>query len=352
MERLCKLYAIEDISKDEKQKLYNLIVEKIESNTETEVQEIQARINEVFNGNLENLGNLEKLVQEEGLNDNCKTACLRVFKTRAEKEILNQEKRNEITKKLEAEYGEEATKKYKDSSKNLLHWECIEQVRDNKQEIAKLHNPMEYLKAKDLRAFKIVIAHVPDDIKTENENLKMLIEKRKNASGKEVLKYNDLCCIELEREFGEFLATNEEVLERLNVNVLPNGYKHRTKDNGYIADHIKFGYRDHPEYTFELQLRSIYREMISRANGSAAHDKRSGKKRIFPDTSNNKQFMAELNNMVPQYTVLKNGEKGYYAEKCSILESMLEYYLGYIDTNSQEYKKALEYLSKENTKTY
>ena len=139
---------------------------------------------------------------------------------------------------------------------------------------------------------------------------------------------------------------NKKLLEKMNIRILPAGYKQKTKRNGYIADHLKFCYIDHPEYTFELQLRSIYREELSRANGPAAHDKRSGKKRIFPNTENKEVFMKQLKYMTPKYTILKNDSKGKYKiERCSLLENMLEYYLGYIDLKSDEYKKAIQYLT-------
>ena len=225
----------------------------------------------------------------------------------------------------------------------------IKGIKENlsKEEIEKLHSPLEYLKVKDLRAFKFVIVDVPDDIQTENRELKQAINKRKKASNQEKSKYNDLCCIELTKDFASKLMNDNELLEKLNLEILPEGYKHKQKDNGYIAEHIKFCFKNHPEYIFEMQLRSIYREDISRANGKAAHDKRLGKKREIPNIEDKKTFIENLKYILPEYKMLKYENKEFKLYKCSMLENMLEYFLGYVNLDSKEYKKALEYV-KEN----
>jgi len=225
----------------------------------------------------------------------------------------------------------------------------IKGIKENlsNEEIEKLHSPLEYLKIKDLRAFKFVVVDVPDDIQTENRELIQAIKKRKECLNEEKSKYNDLCCIELTKDFASKLMKDKELLEKLNLEILPEGYKHKQKDNGYIAEHIKFCFRNHPEYTFEMQLRSIYREEISRANGKAAHDKRLGKKREFPSVEDKKTFIQELKNILPEYKMLKYEDKQFKLYKCTMFENMLEYFLGYVNLDSKEYKNALEYV-KEN----
>lgn len=342
IERLCKLYAIEGISGEEKKRLYNLVINKIERESQAKNEKVENEIYNIFIGNIKDFKQIEELIQLKEISDNMKTACLRVAKIN-----LERQGKEKIAYKIEECYGEEIAKKTKRPESNLLHWECINQMESSEEEREKLHKPMEYLKAKDLRAFKIVIANVPDEIQVESQRLKQLVEKRKQSKDdKERKKYDDLCCIQLEKDFANYLMKNKELLEKMNVRILPAGYKQKTKRNGYIADHLKFCYIDHPEYTFELQLRSIYREELSRANGPAAHDKRSGKKRIFPNTENKEVFMKQLKYMTPKYTILKNDSKGKYKiERCSLLENMLEYYLGYIDLKSDEYKKAIQYLT-------
>ena len=275
LEILCKLYAIEGITLEEKQRLCNLIIRKIDQNSKVDrSKKIQEGINNLFYGEINSFEQIQDLVKEKQLSDNMKTACLRVAKIRLQNGELKINE--EIINSIEKQYGKEAAIRENQVEKNLLHWECIDRTREDKAMIEKLHKPMEYLKAKDLRAFKIVIANVPDELETDNIRIKRIIDKRNRAHGEELKRYNDMCCIEVEKDFANYLLSNPQILRDLNVEVPRDGYKRKDKENGYIADHIKFHYIDHPEYTFELQLRSLYREELSRANGPAAHDKRSG----------------------------------------------------------------------------
>ena len=343
IERLCKLYAIEGITLEEKQRLCNLIISKIDQNSKVDrSKKIQEGINNLFYGEINSFEQIQDLVKEKQLSDNMKTACLRIAKIRLQNGEL---KRNEeIINNIEEQYGKEAAIRENQVEKNLLHWECIDRTREDKAMIEKLHKPMEYLKAKDLRAFKIVIANVPDELETDNIRIKRIIDKRNRAYGEELKRYNDMCCIEVEKDFANYLLSNPQILRDLNVEVPRDGYKRKDKENGYIADHIKFHYIDHPEYTFELQLRSLYREELSRANGPAAHDKRSGKERIFPSTENKQEFIQELKERVPNYTILERNGAKYNIKRCNLMENMFEYYLGYIKLGSEQYKKAIEYV--------
>lgn len=333
IERLCKLYAIEGISEEEKESLYNLILDSVK-NTKQEA------IRRIFSKEIKNLKEIDKIVQDKEIDDHIKTALLRVTKIRLQNE--NVENSEEFQEILEKKYGETAARETNQLKNNLLHWELIENM--NEEEINKLHCPFEYLKAKDLRAFKFVIADVPDDVQTNSETLKALIQKRKEAPEEEKLKYSDFCCITLAKEFTNILINSENLLEKLNIQVLQDGYKHKQKQNGYIAEHIKFCYRDHPEYTFEFQLRSIYREDLSRANGKAAHDKRSGKKRIFPSIANKNKFIEELKDVLPSYRMLEYNDGKFNLHKCDMEENLLGYYLEYVKLDSKEYEKAIEYI--------
>lgn len=333
IERLCKLYAIGEITIEELQQLYKLTIEGTKKVK-------KGILKNLFIGDIEDLSNLDKIVESEDIEEHIKTAILRIVNTR----LLKQNKQD-LKQELNIKYGEGAVKRTNQLKDNLLRWECIENLNEETKE--KLHKPHEYLKVKDVRAFKFVIADVPDDIQTDNEILKELIEKRKRATDLEKSEVNDLCCIELSKDFVKKIIENEELLEKLNLELLPDSYKHKQKQNGYIAEHVKFCYKDNPEYTFEMQLRSIYREDISRANGKAAHDKRSGKKRKFPSTENKANFIEELKKVLPQYRILKSRNSEFWLDKCSMVENMLEYYMGYIKLDSKSYKKALEYLQDE-----
>ena len=228
IERLCKLYIIEGISKEEKERLYNLVIEKIRRESQTKNEEIENEIYNLFIGKIKDFEQIEELVSKKELSDNMKTACLRVAKIN-----LERQGREKIASKIEECYGEKIAKKTKRPEKNLLHWECINQMEGSEEEREKLHKPMEYLKAKDLRAFKIVIANVPDETQVESQRLKQLIEKRRQSKDdKERKKYDDLCCIQLEKDFANYLMKNKELLEKMNVRILPAGYKQKTKRNG------------------------------------------------------------------------------------------------------------------------
>ena len=332
IERLCKLYAIGEITKDQKKNLYNLILNKIKITKKDLVIKLILE-------DIKSLKDIDKIMKED-IEEHIKTALLRIVNTKLEKE-----NKKELQLEIDRKYGETAAIETKQLKNNLLHWEAIENI--NEEEIKKLHSPFEYLCVKDLRAFKIIIAGVPYDLQTNNKELKKLLKERENIPREKRFKHNDLCCIELSKDFANRLIQDEELLEKLNIQVLPDGYKHKEKQNGYIAEHIKFCYRDHPEYTFEFQIRAVYREDISRANGSAAHDKRSGKKREFPSTLNRSNFIKQLENVLPKYTILKPNKDEFILHKCRVEENMLEYFLGYVELDSKEYKKAMEYIKEE-----
>lgn len=335
IERLCKLFAIEGITKEEYENLYNLVTERVEDKYKTLIYHI-------FYGKIDNLFTLHKLMKQTEISDNMKTAMLRVTNTRLE--IENVKKKEKMQEVIFYRYGAEAVRTSGQLKDNLLHWECIELAKKDPSILTKLHNPYCYLKVKDLRGFKIIISEVPDNMQTDNQELFEMLQDKKELSGSEKIKHNDLCCIELAREFADEMMENEEILDALNLYIVPNGYKHKSKQNGYIAEHIKFAYKDHPEYTFEMQLRTTYREDLSRANGAAAHDKRSGKKRVFPSVKDKNTFIEDLKYRTPEYVMIKREEDGPKLHKCSLLENVLEYYMGYIKLNSTEYKKGMQYI--------
>ena len=346
IERLCKLYAIEGIDNEQKETLISLLRERIEKEL-IESNEVENIVDEIFYKEIEDLDNINKMISEEKLSDNTKTAILRIVKSRIEKEDVKNKK--QLNKEIEERYGITAAKNSNSIEKNLLHWECIDETKKDKAKLEILHNPHQYLRAKDLRGMKFIISYVPDDINTKSKKLKQVIDKRKEASKEEKNKYNDMSCILLAQEFVDNLISNKELLKKLNIQVIKDGYKHKAKSNGYIAEHIRFSYIDHPEYIFEIQFRSMYREELSRAHGPAAHDKRLGKKRIFPNTENKENFMEEFERMVPKYKILKRDQDKFSLQKCTPLANMLQYYLGYVEIDSEEYKKAMEYLKQDDS---
>jgi len=336
IERLCKLYAIGEITEEEQTSLYTLIINRIKDTRKSNADRI-------ILGKIESLNDIDAIMEEEEIDEHIKTALLRIANTRVKKE-----NKKEIQFEIDKKYGRTAAKETGKLKNNLLKWECIENI--NEEEIKRLHSPFEYLKVKDLIGFKFVIVDVPNDIQTDNKKLQELINRRKQSPKSEEKKYNELCCIELAKDFVNKLINDEELLEKLNIKVLKDGYKHKEKQNGYIAEHIKFCYRDHPEYIFEVQLRSIYCENISKANGEAAHDRRSGKKRVFPNLNNKNTFIENLKSVLPKYRTLKFENNEFKLHRCTLAENMLEYFLGYVKIDDKEYEKVIEYIQEEQQK--
>ena len=333
IERLCKLYAIEGLSEKEKEELYKAILKSIDDKKE----EI---IGQICYGKIENIEFLSEIIENDQVPEKTKTGLLRIVKTR----LLEQEQTEHnimLQKELDEKYGKIATERTGKLKHNLLKWETIENITQS--DIEKIHNPFEYLKVKDLMGFKLVIGDVPEYVKTGSEKLKTLLKAKEAAPIEKKSEINDLCALELAKEFAFFLMNNEEILEKMNIRVIPNGYKHKEKQNGYMAEHIKFCYIDNPEYTFEFQIHSAYREELSMANGPADHSRRSGKKRIFPKTLNREDFRKAMEERVPRSRILKIANGRFQLHICSKKENLLNYYMGY-DIPKEEIERGLEFL--------
>lgn len=333
IERLCKLYAIGEISKEEMQSLYNLVIDRVNDNNKDIA-------NKIILEEIENIEDIDKIIKEKEIDENIKTAILRIANTK-----LIRQNNKEMQFELDKKYGKIAVRETGKLKNNLIKWESIEKI--DEEAIKKLHTPFEYLKVKDLLGFKFIITDIPSDLQTDNEYLQKLIKERDNCSEDKKIKYNELCCNELAKDFVARLMNNRELLEELNIQVLADGYKHKEKQNGYIAEHIKFYCKDNPEYKFELQVCSIYCVVNSKVNVEAAHDKRPGKKRIFPSLKNKTSFLQNLKATVPRYRVLKLKDNEFQFHKCTLAENMLEFFLEQVDINSEEYKKAMQYIQEE-----
>ena len=72
--------------------------------------------------------------------------------------------------------------------------------------------------------------------------------------------------------------------------------------------------------------------------------KRADKDRIFPDTSSKETFISQLRRSTPQYSILIRNGKQLFTRECTDRENMDAYFSGYVDQDSEEYKKAIEYL--------
>lgn len=351
IERLCTIYEIDSLKREEKESLEKLIIGKVEKTL------LHKKIKKIINEKVEDLKLIDSLMKEKDLNDNVKMALLRITRTKLEKEEKDEAKKEQYINSLEYNYGEEAAKRTKKLANNIMHWENIESVKNAKERIdakeelpedreiiEKLYDSEKYLKIKDLRGFRIIITNVSDEVETDNEFLKGAIERRKKAPEADAIRYNDLSCIEVEKDFASFLEQNQEMLRKMNLKLIAR--KEKSKQNGYIADHLKFCYLDNEDYSFELQIRSLYRDDMARGNGPAGHQNRPGKGRKPLNLENAKIFNAQVDNEVPKYTIYPKNRNGVYdtARKCKRIENVLAFYPD-LDVNSKDFKKMIEYVN-------
>ena len=356
IERLCTILEIDGLKSEQKEELYKLIL----TNGKVDKDVIQKKIKKAMFEKIDDLKLVESLMKEKDLNDNVKMAILRITRSRIEKEERDEVRKKQYVDNLEYNYGEIAAERTGKKANNLMHWENIQSVKIAKSRIyngseraedrdilRKLYEPERYLKVKDLKGFRIVVSSVPDEIETDNEFLKGIIERRKRSPQSERIRYNDWCCIEVEKDFASFLENNPEVLEKMNLKLIAR--KEKSKQNGYLADHLKLCYIDKPEYSFEMQIRTLYRDDMARGNGPAGHTKRAGKKRELPNIKNKETFMKEFQYGTPTYTILQKDENGKYAiRKCNNRENFIAFYPE-ADLNSKEFKKMWEYLGEDSS---
>ena len=349
IERLCTIYEIDDLDDKEKESLYQLIIGKSDKS-------LHKKIYKVMNEKTINLKLIDSLMKEKDLNDNVKMALLRIARIRLGKEEKDEVKKTSLIQYLEYNYGEEAAKRTGKLPLNLMHWENVESVKNasqriknniekpgDKEVIEKLYDPEKYLKLKDIRGFRIVIATIPDEQETDNELLRKLIDRKKDVSKEKMLAYNDSSCIAIEKDFADFIEANEELLQKMNLKLIAR--KEKDKQNGYKADHLKFCCLDNEQYTFEIQIRSMYRDDMARGDGPAGHKNR--KKRNSLDTSSKMSFAKQTGDEAPHYSKYPTTNGTFTKVDCTKMEDIMVFYFDSIDINSKEFKKAIEY-SKDN----
>lgn len=351
IERLCKKYAIDDLSKDEANQLYSLIAGKAEK------EHINKKIKRIMLEKVDNLKLVDSVMQEKNLNGIVKTAIARIARIKVEKEETDPIKKQQLIDRLEVNYGDIAAKK---TGNFIMLWGSVQKAIDAKRRmdeknptdedielLEKIADPEEYLKLKDIRGLRIIIAAVSDDIETDNAYLKGVIERRKKAPEADARRYSDESCIEIEKNFSEFLEQNDELLEKLDLKLVAR--KEKEKQNGYLADHLKFGFLDNEDYCFELQIRSLYRDDMARGNGPAGHSNRDGKERIPLDVKNKMKLAKQIDENIPEFKGYpKDTEQGYkkiIAYKT--IQNIAAYYPEW-DINSKEFREVYEFINSRN----
>lgn len=300
LERLSKLYIIEGLENSEIEELYEIIKDRIKEKEQINENEILENVRILLECDIESL-DIEKFlnnIMTEKISNNTKKALLRILKSKIEKSNIQGKKK--VLKSLDEKCGKKAAEKSGRPEDNKIQYESIEEIKKDENRIRLLHDKIGYLKSEDLMGTRIVIS-----------------DKR----------YNDKEMKLISRKFINKLIRDKKFLQEKGIEVIPFSLKHKSKTNGYEAEHVKFRFIDKPEYTLELQMRSSYVENISRANGMASCENRPGKERILPSLDNKEEFIKEVKNKVPKYTIFYK-ENGIFkaSKKCSMKENVIAYY--------------------------
>ena len=116
IERLCKIYAIEDLSKDDQKLLFQSILKGTKNKYEDSIKRI------LF-GKINNLKDIEKIVEDKEVPEKIKTALLRVANTRLIKEeIKNKEN---LQEELDKKYGKKKVEETGKLKYDLLKLDTI-----------------------------------------------------------------------------------------------------------------------------------------------------------------------------------------------------------------------------------
>ena len=349
IERLSKLYALDDINQQDKQALYTLIKERMNENSELDIKNILNEVRGLIFTDDINVQNFEKIIMIDGISKSTKTALIRLLVRNLERS--SNENKKEIFKYLDSKYGEERACQTGFDEDNIIKYNSIVKLRNNPEKIKRLEDENQFLKANDLRGMKIVVAEISDDFKTNNEVINELLQKRKcSKTDEEKRKITHLITVEIGKEFYNNLVNDEQLLKKLNVKVIPDSNKHKIKSNGYEAEHIKFYNITEPEYTLEMQFKSEYIENIAKGEGSAAHQNRPGKKRVLPHAANAKELAMKLEFMVPKYTTFRIKDGHVVAQKQDMLKNVLSYFEGHIDPSMEQYEQIIDLYKNNNEK--
>lgn len=342
IERLSKLYAIEGINEQEKETLYKLIKERVYENDKLNIIYTLAEIKNLLYNEVEKIDieKFEEIIMVDGISNSTKTALLRILVSKLESSNIS-DKEIKI-EELDGKYGKKASIESGLVEDDIIRYSSIETIRNNTSKVERLKDEMSFLKANDLRGMKFVVVDVPDDLETDNKKLKEILKRRKETtSAKMKIVYKELAIIEIGKEFYKDLETNEQLLKKLNMQVIPDSNKHKKKSNGYEAEHIKFYNCTNPQYTLEVQYKSEYVENICKGEGVAAHQNRPGKKRILPHANTSTELIQKLRYTVPKYKVYRLGEDGIKVHTFDMLRNIMGFYQNQLEPNTEEYEKIM-----------
>lgn len=353
IERLSKIYTVAGaLSREDKVSLYKLLEERIYESEELDTEKVLKEITNIIYGDIkpEDIQRIEKTIMVDGISKSTKTALLRILTMK----MLNGgnfsiEEMKTTMWDIESKYGSVAAQRSGNAEDDILGYASIRKIRRDKETIERLSDDAKFLKANDLRGMKIVVVDVPEDFKTDNEEIKRILEKRKNIKSEgERAKYTHQIIVEIGKDFFKKIEQNKEFLEKNHMQVIRGSNKHKKKANGYEAEHIKFINTEHPEFTLETQFKSEYVENICKGEGKASHENRPGKARILPECKNNKEMVQKLKYMVPEYETFNiQKDKNILIQKQPMVRNVMCYFQEQIDVESKEYERILNALESE-----
>ena len=126
IERLSKLYTVEEINEEERDTLYSLIKERIYENEELNIIYTLAQIKNLLYNEIEKLDikKFEETIMVEGISNSTKTALLRILVGKLEKSnIPNKESKIE---ELDEKYGKKAAIKSGLVEDDIIRYSSIE----------------------------------------------------------------------------------------------------------------------------------------------------------------------------------------------------------------------------------
>ena len=375
IERISKIFAIESeqVNSDKlfqmKEMLKILLKERINENIigfEGEENGVQERnvfikqLNKLIDGESIDFQNTaEMFLDEPRFSRSTKSAIARVIysKINTNKNILLTDL-NGITveKKISPDERKKIKQEFKRQYESQLDYASIERIEDSIQdgngifsderyssEMERLMDPNEFLRCRDMYGMHIIVEDFDANIETNNKKIDNILKNRSrlyDKNSEEYKEYTQACVDILGSNFAsrlkgegintEYLKDNPEfnkLWKEISSRTRIIQVKYKDKTNGYKATHFKLQIDNNPDYILEVQVKSDYVYEKSKGNGSAAHQKRIGKKRIIPEILEDENI--NLNSLDYEQIHKLKDEFGYY---------LPQYYNIEFDTTKKQYK--------------
>ena len=331
IERFAKLFTFHKTTQSDMENFYNMIKDRVlETIPQSEQKNILQKIQTLLYDNLQNidLHDLENILMNCNLSVDNRRALIRILYQRIKDSNLPDI--SDQLKYIEDNYGYVSSVKQNKPENDILRYCNIQKLHDNPSLIKNIMDEKNFVQCHDLRGGTLVITNIPSNIKTNNIELKKLLNIR-DSYDKNSIEYKTLdhqCMVILSEEFMNYLCNSS----MYNKKIVPDTLKHKNKSNGYEAYHVELTVDDEPNHFLELQLKSKYVDKISKGNGSASHCKRFSKQRVIPNMSSIAEFKKSLNHMLPHYIEFQK-DNGYKPYEYSLKEDVFKYLIDILATD-------------------